>query len=119
MRPFRSFRPWGSKRSKSSAPPAQKYLIHIAIERVRITIRVMANRRYVLRHEILGAGRADGWSKDFPTLQDARHTADEQWWTADARAVRQTIVESSTGKEEVRRADGTWMAVPKKIHLRN
>lgn len=74
---------------------------------------------YVLHHEILGAGGSNtGWSKGFDTLQEARRTADEQWWTADARAVRQTIADSSTGEQQVRRADGTWTAVPRKGHFR-
>lgn len=78
----------------------------------------MADTRYVLHHEVLGAGKADtGWSKEFPTLEEARRTADQDWWTADARAVRQTII-SSNGDQQVRRADGTWTAIPRKGRFR-
>lgn len=79
----------------------------------------MAASHYVLHHEVLGTGTAEtGWSKKFATLDEARRTADEQWWTADTRAVRQTIANTANGEELVRRFDGVWITVPKKSHLR-
>ena len=74
--------------------------------------------RYALQHQILGAGSTGtGWTKEFPTLEEARRAADEDWWTADSRAVRQTISDTSTGKQYVRRQDGAWITVPRAGHL--
>jgi hypothetical protein len=80
----------------------------------------MAERRFVLRHEVLGAGSTEtSWTKDFETFEEAQKAADEEWWTADARAVRQTIQDSANGKEVVRRQDATWMTVQgKRSHFR-
>ena len=74
--------------------------------------------RYALEHQILGAGPTrTGWTREFPTLDEARHAADEHWWTADARAVRQTISDTATGEQYVRRQDGAWITVPRSGHF--
>jgi hypothetical protein len=73
--------------------------------------------RYLLQQETLGAANAGaGWSRSYTTFDEARRDADEQMWTAGPRAIRQTISDTSTGEEFVRRSDGAWISMGRPAH---
>ena len=50
-------------------------------------------------------------------MDEAKRAADEQWWVADARAIRQTIVDAATGKQVFRTNEAAWIEVPRKVSL--
>lgn len=65
---------------------------------------------FQLKHEVLGSAvPVPQHGTVYPDLAAARSVADELWWTADARASHQAIVNLGTGQETVRRPDGSWM----------
>jgi hypothetical protein len=74
--------------------------------------------RYLLQHQLLGAGNpGTGWTRSYPSFDEARRDADEQLWTAGPRAIWQSISDTSTGEEFVRRSDGAWISNGRSGHL--
>lgn len=72
----------------------------------------MGKEGFLLKHEVLGAAvPVPQHGTTYPDLPAARNVADELWWTADARASHQSIVNLATGQEMVRRPDGSWMTL--------
>ncbi|HEX6392414.1 MAG TPA: hypothetical protein VFZ97_03170 [Acidimicrobiales bacterium] len=76
----------------------------------------MGNGPYLLQHQNLGAGSPAAWSTSYSTFDEARRVADEQMWTAGPRAIRQSISDTSTGEEFVRRSDGAWISAGRPAH---
>ena len=70
----------------------------------------MGQEGFLLKHEVLGSAvLVPQHGTTYPDLPGARNVADELWWTADARASHQSIVNLANGQEMVRRPDGSWM----------
>jgi hypothetical protein len=74
--------------------------------------------RYMLQQQNLSAGSTGaGWSRSYATFDEARREADEQLWTSGPRAIWQSISDTSTGEEFVRRSDGAWISAGRPSHL--
>ena len=72
----------------------------------------MGQQGFLLKHEVLGSTvSVPQHGTTYADLLGARNVADELWWTADARASHQSIVNLATGQEMVRRPDGSWMTL--------
>ena len=72
----------------------------------------MGREGFLLKHEVLGSTvPVPQHGTTYPDLISARNVADELWWTADARASHQSIVNLASGQETVRRPDGSWMTL--------
>jgi hypothetical protein len=72
----------------------------------------MGQEGFLLKHEVLGSTvPVPQHGTTYTDLVSARNVADELWWTADARASHQSIVNLSTHQEMVRRPDGSWMTL--------
>lgn len=72
----------------------------------------MAQEGFLFKHEVLGSAvPVPQHGTTYPDLAAARNVADELWWTADARASHQSIINLATRQEMVRRPDGSWMTM--------
>ena len=72
----------------------------------------MGQEGFLLKHEVLGSAvPVPQHGTTYGDLAAARNVADELWWTADARASHQTIINLATRQEMVRRPDGSWMTL--------
>ena len=72
----------------------------------------MGQEGFLLKHEVLGSSVPVGQhGTTYPDLASARNVADELWWTGDARASHQSIINLATGQQTVRRPDGSWMTI--------
>lgn len=72
----------------------------------------MGQEGFLLKHEVLGSTvPVAQHGTTYGDLAAARNVADELWWTADARASHQSIINLATRQEMVRRPDGSWMTL--------